>query len=72
MIEMQIRRVAGIHAAHNKPSTVRGAGGRIRRAALQLWVLIHAQALLNGTTGEAGDVAFIEDDRRRLAGRRAR
>jgi hypothetical protein len=37
-----------------------------------MWTLMHAQAVLNGATGGAGDVALIEDDRRRLAARRAR
>ena len=72
MTEIQISRVARIHTAHGQPTTVRGTGSRSRPAALRLWTLLHAQALLNGTTGGAGDVAFIEDDRQRLAGRRAR
>lgn len=72
MTEIQIRRVARIHMAHGPASTVRGTGSRGRRAALRLWTVIHAQALLSGTTGGVGDVAFIEDDRRRLAGWRAR
>jgi hypothetical protein len=73
MTEIQIRRVARIHTAHGQASTVGGgSGGRTRRTGLRLWTLVHAQALLNGTTGGTGDVAFIEDDRQRLAGRRAR
>ena len=34
--------------------------------------LLRAQALLNGTAGGPYDVTFIEDDRGRLSGRRAR
>jgi hypothetical protein len=46
-----------------------GSFGRRRRSGGRLWVLLHAQALLRGATS---DVAFNEDDRRRMAGRRAR
>jgi hypothetical protein len=42
------------------------------RAGGRLWTLLHAAALLVGASGGPGDVAFIEDDRRRLAARRAR
>jgi hypothetical protein len=70
MTETQIWRVSRIQPAHGQASTVSGTGRRSRRAALRLWTLMHAQALLNGTTGDAA--AFIEDDRRRLAARRAR
>jgi hypothetical protein len=38
----------------------------------QLWSLLHAQALLNGTAGGRGGIAAIEDDYRRLAARRTR
>ncbi len=38
-----------------------------RRAGLRLWTWLHAQALLQGTIGGVHDVAFIEDDRGRLA-----
>ena len=51
---------------------VGGQGGRGRRVAVQLWSLLHAQALLDGTARGAGDVTAIEDDRQRLAARRAR
>jgi hypothetical protein len=36
-----------------------------------LWALLNAQALLNGAAGTPGGVALIEDDRRRMAARRA-
>jgi hypothetical protein len=38
----------------------------------QLWSLLHAQALLDGTAGGRAGAAFGEDDYQRLAGRRAR
>ena len=49
-----------------------GAAGRGRRARRALWSLLHAQALLDGGVGGPYDVAVVEDDRRRLAARRAR
>jgi hypothetical protein len=72
MTELQIKRVARIHTTHGQATAARGAGGRGRRAALRLWTLLHAQAILDGTAGGAGYVTFVEDDRQRLAGRRAR
>ena len=68
----QIWRASRTHEAHGQASPVGDACHRGRRAALRIWTLMHAQALLNGTTGGPGDVAFIEDDRQRLAARRAR
>ena len=59
-----------VRAADRMTSTV-GSAGR-RRAAVRLWALLHAVALLGGVSGGPADVAFIEDDRRRLAARRAR
>ena len=46
-----------------------GSPGMRRRPGGRLWALLHAQALLSGP---ATDVAGIEDDWRRMAGRRAR
>jgi hypothetical protein len=60
-----------IRAADGMTSTASGAG-RGRRAAARRWALLHAAALLRGASGGPGDVGFIEDDRRRLAARRAR
>ena len=40
------------------------------RLAMRLWTLLHAQALLRGSTGGAGDALNAEDDRWRLAARR--
>jgi len=50
---------------------VAGGGGSGRRAGRQLWTLLHAQGLIKGTAGSRDDVAFVEDDRRRMAGWRA-
>ena len=46
-----------------------GSPGMRRRPGGRLWALLHAQSLLSGP---ATDVAGIEDDWRRMAGRRAR
>ena len=46
-----------------------GSPGMRRRPGGRLWALLHAQALLSGP---ATDVVGIEDDWRRMAGRRAR
>jgi len=46
-------------------------GGR-RRAGGRLWALLNAQALLNDRPDGAGGGSLIEDDRRRLGGRRDR
>jgi hypothetical protein len=40
------------------------------RLATRLWTLLHAQALLRGSTGGAGDALDAEDDRWRMAARR--
>jgi len=45
---------------------------RSRRLGRQLWALLNAQALLNGTAAGRGDVAVMEDDYQRLAARRSR
>jgi len=37
---------------------------------MRLWTLLHAQALLRGSTGGADDALDAEDDRWRLAARR--
>jgi hypothetical protein len=50
---------------------VRDGARRGGRAAVRLWSLLHAEALLRGPAGGPGDVAWIEDDGRRLAARRA-
>ena len=40
------------------------------RLAMRLWTLLHAQALLRGAIGGAGDGLSAEDDRWRLAAQR--
>ena len=40
------------------------------RLAMRLWTLLHAQALLRGTVGGAGDALSAEDDRWRMAAHR--
>ena len=58
----QASAAAGGGACPGSPGVRRRPGGR-------LWALLHAQGLLSGP---AADVAGIEDDWRRMAGRRAR
>jgi hypothetical protein len=70
MAETQIWRVSRVRAARGQAAG--GAGSRLRRAGVRLWTLLHAQALLSGTTGGPGDVVSIEEDYLRLAARRAR
>ena len=66
MVETRIWRASRTRAAEHRAS--RASSGR--RAALRVWTLLHAQALLSGTIGSVDGVAFIEDDHRRLAARR--
>jgi hypothetical protein len=72
MSDTQIWRASRIHTAQDPASPAGDTGSRSRRLAVRIWTLMHAQAVLNGATGGSGDVAFIEDDRQRLAARRAR
>lgn len=46
------------------------AGTSKNRLAMRLWTLLHAQALLQGPAGDAGDALTAEDDHWRLAARR--
>jgi len=65
----QIWRASRMRTADGRAST---AGGRSsRRPGPRLWALLNAQALLNGAAGAPGGVALMEDDRRRMAARRA-
>ena len=66
-----IWRASRIGAAEGRVSTASGRGSRSHRAGLGLWTLLNAQALLNGTAGTRDGVTAIEDDRWRMAGRRA-
>lgn len=68
MATTQIPRAARVCAEAGREPAAAGSGGRGRRAWLRLWALLHAQGLIGGTAGSRDDVAFIEDDRRRMAG----
>lgn len=72
MAETQAWRAARIRQAHGEAPAASGGVSRRYRAGVRLWTLLHAPALLRGTAGGPDDVTFIEDDRRRLAARRAR
>lgn len=75
MIDRLTRLASPDGATDGQASTAVGGGARPgspgmrRRPGGRLWALLHAQALLSGPTT---DVAGIEDDWRRMAGRRAR
>jgi len=57
-------------ARHGVGAVYPDAVGRSKiRLATRLWTLLHAQALLRGSTGGAGDALDAEDDRTK---RRAR
>jgi hypothetical protein len=70
MTETLIWRDAWVRLAQDEAPAPGGAGRRGRRTGVRLWSLLHAGALLDGPPGGADDVAFIEDDRQRLAGPR--
>jgi hypothetical protein len=77
MPETQALRISPARTAGASVSAAAGGrGGRGRRVAGQLWSMLHAQALLDGAARRPGDVTAIvtaiEDDRQRLAARRAR
>jgi hypothetical protein len=74
MIETLIRPASPDGASDGQTSTAGGTGpllrpGIRRRPGGWLWALLNAQALLRGATT---DGIGIEDDRGRMAGRRAR
>ena len=74
MFDTLIRLASPNGATDGQVSTTPGGGAGpgspgMRRPRGRLWALLHAQALLSGP---ATDVAGIEDDWRRMAGRRAR
>jgi hypothetical protein len=75
MIGTLIRPASPDGASDGQTSTAGGAdpllgsSGMRRRPGGRLWVLLHAQALL---CGAPTDGIGIEDDRGRMAGRRAR
>jgi hypothetical protein len=69
MAVTQIWRASRIRAAGGR-AAAGGGCGRSHRAGHRLWVLLNAPALLDGTAGTPG-VVLVEDDRRRMAARRA-
>ena len=71
MAVTEIWRASRIRAADGRASTASGRWSRSHRAGHRLWALLNAQALLNGTAGAPGGAALTEDDRRRMAARRA-
>ncbi len=72
MTETKIWSHSRIRPARAQASVAGGGSGRARRAGVRLWSLLHAPGLLSGTSGGPYDVAFVEDDHRRLAARQAR
>jgi hypothetical protein len=71
MAVTQIWRASRMRAADGRASTASGRRSRNHRAGPRLWALLNAQALLNGAAGTPSSAALIEDDRRRMAARRA-
>ena len=70
MAVSQIWRGSRIRAADGRASTAGGGRSLSHRAGSRLWALLNASALLNDAAVAPGDVALIEDDRRRMAARR--
>ena len=70
MAVIQDRRAPQVPAAGDRAPAA-GRRRRSRRAGHRLWAVLNAQALLSGTAGTPGGVLPAEDDRRRLAARRA-
>ena len=71
MAGTQIWRASRIGTAGGRASAGNGRLSHGHRVGLRLWALLNAQALLNGTAGPRDGVARIEDDRWRMAARRA-
>ena len=72
MAVTQIWRAARMRVADSRASAASGRCSRSHRAGHRLRALLNAQALLNGTAGASGGAVLIEDDRRRMAARRAK
>jgi hypothetical protein len=78
MITMQARQDTQLDATEGQERTEELTGNgaispsRPRQGGRRLWILWHVQVLLDGVGSGPDDVAFIEDDRRRMAGGRAR
>jgi len=67
MAETELRPARHALAASDGANAADGSKGRL---AMRLWTLLHAQALLRGTTSGAAGGLNAEDDRWRLAARR--
>jgi hypothetical protein len=63
----QIWRASQVRAADGREPVA--GRGPARRPGRQLWTLLHAQALINGTAGSRDVVTFVEDDRGRMSAR---
>jgi hypothetical protein len=72
MAVTQIWRGSRVSPDDGRASPPGSGRSRGHRARSRLWALLHAQALLNGRAGTPGGVDLIEDDRRRMAARRAK
>lgn len=72
MTVTQSLRAPKVATADGPGSAMSGRRSRGHRAGTRLWVLLNAQALLNGTAGTlGGGGALSEDDRWRTGARRA-
>jgi hypothetical protein len=69
MIETQIRKASPVCAGADVAARTARSETRARSWRPRLWALLNAQALIRGATGGPGDIAFVEDDRQRLARR---
>ena len=69
MVETRIWRAAPIYAADDHAVGARRSETRDRPWRPRLWALLNAQALIRGAAGAPYDIAFVEDDRQRLARR---
>jgi hypothetical protein len=69
MIETQIREASPACAADDFAVRTRRSETRARPWRLRLWALLNAQAVIRGRAGGPDEIAFIEDDRQRLARR---
>jgi hypothetical protein len=69
MAGTQVMRTSRVPPAGDRASEAMQQPGRGRRAARRLWTALHAQALMDNAIRGPEDVAFVEDDRRRLSRR---
>jgi hypothetical protein len=69
MIETRIWRAAPVGAADDLTFSARRSETPGRPWRLRLWALLNAQALIRGAAGGPDDIAYVEDDRQRLARR---